>query len=150
MKTRRQDKILSIILENEIETQAQLIEELERCGMRSTQATLSRDIKDLRLVKELSPSGRYCYAVSKKEELTGHNERLRMIFRESVVSCDTAMNLVVVKTLPGLAMAASSALDSMGIEGLVGTVAGDDTAFIAMRDIKSAELLKAEIVESYT
>ena len=74
-----------------------------------------------------------------------HSERLRKIFREGVISCDTAMNLIVLKTLPGLAQAASSAMDSMDIPALVGTVAGDDTVFLAMRDVKSAEAFCEEV-----
>lgn len=113
--------------------------------MKSTQATLSRDIKELRLVKELSPSGRYRYAQPAQDEAASHNEKLRKIFKEGVVSCDTAMNLIVLKTLPGLASAASSAMDGMELPSLVGTVAGDDTVFLAMRDVKSAEQFCEEI-----
>lgn len=145
MKDTRQAAILETIAAEDIETQNQLMQALSRRGVRSTQATLSRDIKELRLVKELTPGGRYRYAAAAREEQTGHDERLRKIFRESVVSCDTAMNIIVIKTLPGLAMAASSALDGMSIPGLVGTVAGDDTVFLAMRDIKSADELCGEI-----
>lgn len=145
MKGTRQGIILEVISDEDIETQNQLMQALSRRGVKSTQATLSRDIKELRLVKELTPSGRYRYAAAAREEQTGHDERLRKIFRESVVSCDAAMNIIVIKTLPGLAMAASSALDGMDIQGLVGTVAGDDTAFLAMRDLKSADALCDEI-----
>ena len=139
MKSARQNTILEIIASKDIETQNQLMQALSERGVKSTQATLSRDIKELRLVKELSPSGRYRYAQP------GHNEKLRKIFREGVVSCDTAMNLIVLKTLPGLASAASSAMDGMELPSLVGTVAGDDTVFIAMRDVKSAEHFCEEI-----
>lgn len=149
MKTARQEAILKIIAGEDIETQNQLMAALRERGVISTQATLSRDIKEMRLVKELAPSGRYRYAASAKDESAGHDERLRKIFRESVVSCATAQNLIVIKTLPGLAMAASSALDGMSISGLVGTVAGDDTAFLAMRDAKAAEALCAEILELF-
>ena len=147
MKTARQEVILDIIATDDIETQNQLMLALKERGVKSTQATLSRDIKELRLVKELAPSGRYRYVASAREEYAGHDERLRKIFRESVVSCEAAQNLVVIKTLPGLAMAASSAIDSMGIPGLVGTVAGDDTAFLAMKDARAADGLCAEIKE---
>jgi transcriptional regulator of arginine metabolism len=149
MKTARQEVILKIIASEDIETQNQLMLALREHGVSSTQATLSRDIKEMRLVKELAPSGRYRYAASSREESAGHDERLRKIFHESVVSCETAQNLIVIKTLPGLAMAASSALDSMNISGLVGTVAGDDTAFLAMSDAKAAEALCAEIKELF-
>jgi transcriptional regulator of arginine metabolism len=149
MKSARQEVILKIISENDIETQSQLMHALREHGVSSTQATLSRDIKELRLVKELAPSGRYRYTEGSREAYAGYDERLRNIFREGVISCDTAQNLIVVKTLPGLAMAASSAIDSMDIPGLVGTVAGDDTAFIAMRDVKAAEALCTEIKELF-
>ena len=145
MKTARQGIILEIIASRDIETQNQLMEALSERGVKSTQATLSRDIKELRLVKELSTSGRYRYAQPAHDESAGHNEKLRKIFKEGVVSCDTAMNLIVLKTLPGLASAASSAMDGMELPSLVGTVAGDDTVFLAMRDVKSAEQFCEEI-----
>ena len=141
MKTARQGIILEIIASRDIETQNQLMEALSERGVKSTQATLSRDIKELRLVKELSTSGRYRYAQPAHDESAGHNE----IFKEGVVSCDTAMNLIVLKTLPGLASAASSAMDGMEMSALVGTVAGDDTVFIAMKDVRSAEQFCEEI-----
>lgn len=149
MKTARQEIILEIISEKDIETQNQLMLALQEHGVKSTQATLSRDIKEMRLVKELAPSGRYRYTSGVRDESAGRDERLRTIFRESVVSCETAQNLIVIKTLPGLAMAASSALDGMSISGLVGTVAGDDTAFLAMCDTKTAEALCTEIKELF-
>ena len=145
MKSASQNVILEIIASSDIETQNQLMQALAARGVSSTQATLSRDIKELRLVKELAPSGRYRYAPASHDEAGDHSERLKKIFKEGVVSCETAMNIIVIKTLPGLAMAASSALDGMDIPALVGSVAGDDTAFLAMRDVKSAESLCEEI-----
>lgn len=139
MKTSRQNVILQIIAENDIETQAQLIKALAERGVSSTQATLSRDIKDLQLVKELGENGKYRYVVSVKSKNTDHEVRLKKIFRESVTSICVAQNLIVLKTLPGLASAACSTLDTMHIENLAGTLAGDDTAFIAMKDNQSAE-----------
>ena len=117
MKSVRQNVILEIISTQEIETQNQLMQALNERGISSTQATLSRDIKELRLVKELS-GGRYRYSVPSQTSSPEHSERLRKIFREGVISCDTAMNLIVLKTLPGLAQAASSAMDSMAYLGL--------------------------------
>lgn len=139
MKTSRQGVILQIISENDIETQAQLIKALAERGVSSTQATLSRDIKDLQLVKELGENGKYRYVVSGKSKNSDREARLRKIFRESVTSICVAQNLVIIKTLPGLASAACSTLDSMHIENLAGTLAGDDTAFIAMKNNASAE-----------
>ncbi|MCQ2476185.1 MAG: arginine repressor [Clostridia bacterium] len=139
MKTSRQSVILQIIAETDIETQAQLIEALAERGVSSTQATLSRDIKDLQLVKELGENGKYHYVVSGKSKNSDHEVRLKKIFRESVTSICVAQNLIIIKTLPGLASAACSTLDTMHIENLAGTLAGDDTAFIAMKDNESAE-----------
>lgn len=133
MKPGRQNAILEIISEKDIETQNQLMQELAARGVKSTQATLSRDIKDMRLVKELGPSGNYRYVVAAKTETTDLDMRLKKILRESLVSYDVAQNLLVIRTLPGLASAACSAFDSMEIENLVGTLAGDDTAFLAMQ-----------------
>ena len=144
MKNSRQKIILDIISNNSVETQNQLIDALQEKGVFSTQATISRDIKELRLVKQLMPDGNYRYAVSSNVAVA-HNEKLQKIFKESVVSYASAQNLVVIKTLPGLANAACSAIDHMDIDGLVGTIAGDDTAFLAMKDTASAELLCREI-----
>ena len=149
MKTARQNVILQIIAERDIETQSQLIEALAEHGVSSTQATLSRDIKDLQLVKELGDSGKYRYVVSGKSKNSDHELRLKKIFRESVTAYNTAQNLVVLKTLPGLAPAACSALDTMMIENLVGTIAGDDTAFLAMKDSQAAENFCREIGEMF-
>ena len=147
MKTERQNVILAVIAEEEIETQNQLMEALAKRGVKSTQATLSRDIRDLHLIKELSPGGVYCYAAGNKGSIFDHNSRLKKIFRESVVNYAVAQNLIVIKTLPGLASAACSTLDGMDIPHLVGTLAGDDTAFLAMKDAASAELFCSEIAK---
>ena len=145
MNSARQEKILEIIASRDIETQNQLMEELRREGVKSTQATLSRDIRDLHLVKELGPSGAYRYVTGGKDGISDHDTRLRKIFRESVVDYAVAQNLIVIKTLPGLANAACAALDSMSIHNLVGSLAGDDTAFLAMKDNASAEHFSREI-----
>ena len=139
MKKDRQIAIVRIIASIDIETQNQLIEQLKKVGIYSTQATVSRDIKELHLIKELTPFGVYRYITSAKLEMLNHNVRLKAIFRESVTSYANAQNIVVIKTLPGLASAACSAIDSMGIRNLVGSIAGDDTAFLAMTDNAAAE-----------
>lgn len=143
MKTSRQKVILDIIEKNDIETQNQLIDALRMAGVCSTQATISRDIKELRLVKELTSRGTYRYAAA--SDAPDHSERLRTIFRECVTSYDCAQNIVVLKTLPGLAPAACSAIDGMQIQELAGSIAGDDTAFLAMRDNEAARRLCEEI-----
>ncbi|MCM1149542.1 MAG: arginine repressor [Butyricicoccus sp.] len=145
MKSARQEKILEIIERYDIETQNQLMEHLRAEGVKSTQATLSRDIRDLHLVKEQSPSGVYRYVTGVKDGYSDYDTRLRKIFRESVLSYAVAQNLLVIRTLPGLAGAACSALDSMSIPSLVGSIAGDDTAFIAMKDNAAAEHFYKEI-----
>lgn len=145
MKSARQEKILEIIENTEIETQNQLIDALRECGFNSTQATVSRDMRELRLVKELTKSGGYKYAAPKEGSGLNYSERLKTIFRESVTSVACAQNIVVIKTLSGLAPAACSTIDSMNIKELVGTIAGDDTGFLAMRDIGSAHALCDEI-----
>ena len=141
MKSQRQKLILDLVARGDVETQSQLMDALEAAGISATQATLSRDIKELRLVKELSPEGKYRYAAreEKDEPRDEVDPRLRTIFREGVVSCDRAQNLIVIKALPGLAQAVCSAVDAMGIPGLLGSVGGDDTAFLAMRDTEAAE-----------
>ena len=144
MKHGRQSVILDIISQKDIETQAQLMEALAERGIKSTQATLSRDIKDMRLVKELGPHGGYRYVAPSTQEKDDLSPRLKTIFRESLVSYDVAQNIIVIKTLPGLASACCSAIDNMAVEGVV-TLAGDDTAFIAMRDNEVAHRFFHEI-----
>lgn len=149
MKPDRQSMILKIIAEQDIETQGQLLEALSERGVKSTQATLSRDLRDMRLVKELGPNGNYRYAEPARNTNDDYEQRLKKILRESVVSYDYAQNLLIIKTLPGLASAACSAFDSMNIDGLVGTLAGDDTAFLALRDNAAALDLYHRIEDIY-
>ena len=139
MKNDRQAMILEIIAQENIETQEQLLARLQERGVNSTQATISRDIKQLRLVKELSSTGGYKYTTAQHRTDPGIEGRLRTIFRESVTSFDLAQNIVVLKTLPGLANAAAAALDSMELPELVGTLAGDDTVILIMRTNASAQ-----------
>lgn len=145
MKASRQAKIIEIIAKQDIETQNQLMEALLAAGVQSTQATVSRDIKELRLVKELTPDGGYRYTAGSRDDVSDYEQRLKKIFRESVKSYAVAQNLIVIKTLPGLANAACSTLDGMNIPHLVGTLAGDDTAFLAMKDNEAAERFCQEI-----
>lgn len=145
MKRLRQEKILALIETSDIETQSDLAEALNKAGFSSTQATVSRDIRELGLMKEQSPTGSYRYAPPRVLSPSGPRARLNTIFKESVTQVKTAGNLVVLRTLPGLAPAACSAIDSMGYPGLVGTLAGDDTAFLAMEDPRLAEQFRDEI-----
>ena len=144
MKRARQAEILNIIQAVDVETQEQLLDELKARGFSATQATISRDIKELRLVKELSGGG-YRYASSERKGLADSDARLRNIFKEGVTSVDRAQNIVVVRTMPGLASAACSALDSMEIPGMVGSLAGDDTGILIMRDTDAAERFNQEV-----
>lgn len=147
MKSTRQQEILDIISTSEVETQEQLLERLKERGIATTQATISRDIKELHLVKELSGKGSYRYALSGKKDHTNITGRLKTIFREGVVSYEQAQNLVVVKTMPGLGSAAGAALDGMEIPDLVGSLAGDDTVLLILRTNQNAQDFCATIGE---
>jgi transcriptional regulator of arginine metabolism len=145
MKTQRQAKILEIVTTRDVETQEQLLQELQDAGFYSTQATISRDIKELRIVKELTSFGTYRYTTSSKEVSGTFSSRLNTIFRECVTGYDYAQNIVVIHTLPGLASAAGSAVDAMSMSFVLGTLAGDDTVMIVMRDTNSAAAFCSEI-----
>lgn len=145
MKNSRQAMILEIISQENIETQEQLLSRLRDRDIQCTQATISRDIKQMHLIKEPVGQGVYKYAVSGNRTKLNLAEKLRTIFRECIVSIDYAQNIVVVKTMPGLANGACSALDNMDMVDIVGSLAGDDTAFLVMRSTESAELLCQEI-----
>ena len=145
MKPNRQAKILELIETKDSETLEQLLQELEACGFATTQATISRDIKELRIIKELGENGSYRYSAVPKQLESNATAKLHAIFRQCVVSCDYAQNIVVMKTMPALASAACSAMDSMNLDMIVGTLAGDDTAFIVMRDTASAAAFCADI-----
>ena len=147
MKNDRQSMILEIISQENIETQEQLLSRLQERGITSTQATISRDIKQMHLIKEPVGHGVYKYAVSGNRTRLNFAEKLRTIFRESITSIDSAQNIVVIKTLPGLANAAGSAVDGMDVPYLVGSLAGDDTALLIMRDTESALDFTEEIKE---
>ena len=145
MKTQRQAKILEIVTTRDVETQEQLLQELQDAGFYSTQATISRDIKELRIVKELTSFGTYRYTTSAKEVSGTFSTRLNTIFRECVTGFDYAQNIVVIHTLPGLASAAGSAVDAMSMSFVLGTLAGDDTVMIVMRDTNAAAAFCSEI-----
>ncbi|MEN8905750.1 MAG: arginine repressor [Clostridiales bacterium] len=138
MKYSRHAKILEIIDNYEIETQEELAIKLKNLGMDVTQATISRDIKELRLVKVSTKDGKSKYKiVSNLDNIT--SSRLLTILTKAYVSCDYANNIVIVKTLPGMAEAVASALDSLKWDEVVGTIAGDDTIMVISRAEKIAE-----------
>lgn len=145
MKSQRQAKILEIISTQNVETQEQLLDALQKEGFRGTQATISRDIKELRIVKELTNMGTYRYSAAVSEIDSSFSNRLNAIFKECVVNFDYAQNIIVIRTLPGLASAAGSAIDAMNMSSIVGTLAGDDTVMVVMRDNHSAALFCGEI-----
>lgn len=145
MKALRQAKIVEIISNANVETQEQLLQALTDQGFSSTQATISRDIKELRIVKELTSLGTYRYCVPEKDAPPALSDRLNNIFRECVISVDYAENLVVIHTLPGMANAAASALDAMRSGAVLGTLAGDDTVVIVMREGHAAAAFSGEI-----
>ena len=136
---------MEIISTTNVETQEQLLAALLDAGFASTQATISRDIKELRIVKELTSFGTYRYTTATREVPATFSGRLNTIFRECVTSFDYAQNLIVIHTLPGLANAAASALDTMNISVVLGTIAGDDTVFVVMRDTNAAAAFCGEI-----
>lgn len=144
MKSRRHAKILDIITEYPIETQDELLTRLKDEGYKATQATISRDIKDLRLVKTLGSDGKYRY-VSASKNSTDIRSNFSSLFVSSVNSIDFAQNIVVIKTLSGMAQAVCAALDSNDYKAVVGTIAGDDTIFIACRSSQLAVNLTEEL-----
>lgn len=145
MKSQRQAKILEIISTKNVETQEQLLSALQSEGFRGTQATISRDIKELRIVKELTSLGTYRYTTSGNEMAGTFSAKLNTIFRECVIGFDYAQNIVVIRTLPGLASAAGSAIDAMNLSVIIGSLAGDDTVMIVMRDSNAAAAFCGEI-----
>ncbi len=145
MKSQRQAKIMEIITNRNVETQEQLLELLCAEGFRCTQATISRDIKELRIVKELTNLGVYRYTAAAGEISGTFSARLNTIFRECVTGFDYAQNIIVIRTLPGLASAAGSAIDAMNMNMVVGCLAGDDTVMVVMRDNNAAAAFCGEI-----
>lgn len=138
MKIKRHEKILQLIQSNVVETQEDLLKLLNSCGYKVTQATVSRDIKELRLIKSMTDDG---YKYIQADMTTTEKPRYESIFIESVREIDYAGNIVVIKCNPGMANAVCAALDSMSLEKIVGTLAGDDTIFILARIEQNAHEL---------
>lgn len=143
MKSARHNLILEIIENKDIETQEELAEELKNRGVRVTQATVSRDIKELRLLKVLSEHGGYKYATVERAE-KGMNDRFGRILTESIVNMEAVNNLIVVNTLSASASAAGEAIDSMKWSEVLGTIAGDNTLLIITRSDEAAQALVAK------
>ena len=137
MKNKRHKCILSIINSNIVQTQEELVEGLKQAGFDCTQGTISRDIRELRLVKVLDESGVYKYAQPK--EGGSYLERLKEVFAQSVLSVVPAGNLIIVKTIPAGAVGAASAIDVLDFTDVLGCIAGDDTIFVAVTDSEQAK-----------
>lgn len=144
MKNARQDKIIELITERAVETQEELSELLKKSGFNVTQATVSRDIRELKLVKTVTGDGRSRY-VHGKDAHVGKASIQKNLLAASLGSVDFAGNITVVKTIAGMAQGVAAAIDGMHFEGIVGSVAGDDTIIIVMRTEDSAKRLKKEI-----
>ncbi len=144
MRYSRQNKILDLIKNNEIETQDKLASMLRDEGFEVTQATISRDIKELQLIKVLTGNGKYKYAVSKRSDAP-ISDRFVKIFRETIISCKSSHNLILIKTLSGCGGAAGEAVDNIGLSHIVGTVAGDNTMLVVVDEEENV----AEIMDLF-
>lgn len=144
MKSARHAKIVELVTNKNIENQDMLIKELETHGFKVTQSTISRDIKHLRLIKQTGENGKTFYTIQGLEE-NNISKKFHQIFADSVISVDYAINMVVIKSYTGMAMAACAALDKMQLSGMLGTIAGDDTIFIVMRSEEHAKNISKEI-----
>ena len=133
IKEQRQNRIKEIIESKDIETQDELLEELKKEGFKITQATISRDMREMKLTKVLGESGKQKYAMLKNFD-TGVEQKYKKVLSAGIVSIDHSDNLIVIKTVSGMAMAVAAALDNMDIPGLMGCIAGDDTIFAAVRN----------------
>ena len=148
MKTQRQQAIMQLISEHAIETQDELLAKLNADGYKVTQATISRDIRELKISKVLSSGGKYRYSVSENAHSV-HSGTLKNAYASAIVSIENAENIIVVKTHPGLAQAVAAGMDAMHIRGVLGCVAGDDTIITVVRDsflaAEAVKRLKEEI-----
>ncbi|NMP37027.1 MAG: arginine repressor [Clostridiales bacterium] len=144
MKKRRHQLILRLVEENEITTQEELLTCLREHGFDVTQATVSRDVKELRLVKMLGKNGQYRYAPHRDESSDGVS-KFYSIFSDSVIGMECAQNICVIKCYAGMAQAVCASVDAMSIEGVVGTLAGDDTIFVLCKTNEKAEEFKVTV-----
>ena len=144
MKIERQAKILELIVKNEIGTQEELTARLEEAGFNATQATVSRDIREMKLTKVADAAGKLRYVAYKTTE-DDMNEKYIRIFLDGFVSMDNAQNILVIKTVSGMAMAVAAALDPMDFAEIVGSIAGDDTIMCAVRSIDDTVVLMGKL-----
>ncbi|MBR2402481.1 MAG: arginine repressor [Lachnospiraceae bacterium] len=139
MKKKRQEKILQLISQMDIETQEELADRLTELGFQVTQATVSRDIRELNLTKVSNGKGKQKYAVLKNDDKHLSDKLLRVL-KEGFVSMDMAQNILVVKTVSGMAMAVAAALDALELHEIVGSIAGDDTIMLAVRTVEDTKI----------
>lgn len=144
-KNPRQSRILHILKTQNIGTQEELVQALSEQGMDVTQATISRDIKELGIIKVATADGRQKY-IPMSQSGENASGRLMKVFAEAVIHIDRAGQFVILKTLPGMAQAAASALDSMHLEELMGSIAGDDTVFLATQNKENAEAVLQDLM----
>lgn len=144
MKKKRQAVILELIKKYNIETQEELARKLQEAGFSTTQGTISRDIRELRLTKVSGPNGKQTYATLAMEN---HHvsDKYRRVLSEAILHMESAMNILVLKTVSGMAMACAAAIDSIAIEGVVGCIAGDDTIMCVVKDISMVDDVMKEI-----
>lgn len=141
MKSERHEKIIELVKNFNIETQEELSEKLQENGFPVTQATVSRDIRDLNLTKISYSRGKQKYIILERNS-DQLSEKYVRILKDGFVSMDNAMNMLVIKTVPGMAMAVAAAVDSMNFDGLVGSIAGDDTIMCAIKDMEATATVK--------
>lgn len=146
-KNKRHARIIELINENQIEKQEELVDILNKEGYQVTQATISRDIRELKLVKVALKNGTQKYALNNNAADDVYAEKYTRILRDAIVSMDTAQNLIVIKTVSGMAMAAAAAVDSLKLPGCVGCIAGDDTIMVAVKSADEAHKLVQLIKE---
>ncbi|MBQ7379250.1 MAG: arginine repressor [Clostridia bacterium] len=146
MKKNRHEKIIEIVDKYDIETQDELIEQLRKLGYEVTQATVSRDIRELKLTKVMSNTGSYRYELPKSTEALG-NFKFNHALAESITSVDYAMHTVIIKTFPGMAQAVAVGIDNLKLPVILGCVAGDDTIIVVSRNADAAADLNTKIKE---
>ena len=144
MKLKRHTKILELIHEYEIETQEELAQRLEEAGFKVTQATVSRDIRELCLTKVANKKGRSVYAVLQGQNPT-LSEKYSRVLRDAFVSMDTAQNILVIKTVPGMAMGVAAALDELKFSEIIGSIAGDDTVISVIKTADQSLLVMEKL-----
>lgn len=143
-KQKRQHALLELISEYEIDTQEELTRRLQSLGFETTQATVSRDIRELKLEKISYDGGKHRYAASEEPDI-GTHASYQHVMTNCILSIEAAQNIIVVKTVSGMAMAVGAAIDNLEIDGIMGCIAGDDTLFLAIKDEQQAEHIIGEI-----